>query len=538
MGNKTYNSKRIAQIEKTAKAALAAGGGGGGAVTSVFGRTGVVVATTNDYTWAQIDKTTSDLADLATKSHTSLTDIGTNTHAQIDTALAGLITASSNMAWTGTHSFQHATPVEFQNGIDLHTSGVILSDVADGSSAIGFDLQDTISRTQGHSLMLQNTSLTKKIMLATWDGRFSFGYTSSLQAQLGHILAFTQSDAESPTGSPHMVGILAQIGHGDATETIDRLYGIVGASSVQTATGFSADNHAGVVGVAVCNDDTTGNYGSKTAIGVLGRFDQTGSLATMENRTLNGASNSYVPAGDWGVAAAFYGEYVARAGHGTGSTYQPTLITSAYFNIPGWSSTSGSQYGVYIDDPNTGTTLTPAISMAIHAVFPTRGTRKAHVHLVPTAAAASGPTGNASGDLYFDDGTNNREGMYEYDSTNSEWQKLRQTLCKDGSLESPTTSDIRWWFYTPIAITVREAVFVAAGTTPSVAVTIYHHTTYRSGSKNTMVAQTVTNTTTGHVVTSFTDATIPADSHVWIEIGTTSGTNDEVAFHVEFTEDE
>jgi len=35
---------------------------------SVFGRTGAVVAATNDYTWAQIDKTTSSLANLTTRS--------------------------------------------------------------------------------------------------------------------------------------------------------------------------------------------------------------------------------------------------------------------------------------------------------------------------------------------------------------------------------------------------------------------------------------------------------------------------------------
>ncbi len=59
-------------------------GGGSSAVTSVFGRTGDVVAQTGDYTWAQIDKTASDIADITNRSHTSLTDIGTYTHAQID----------------------------------------------------------------------------------------------------------------------------------------------------------------------------------------------------------------------------------------------------------------------------------------------------------------------------------------------------------------------------------------------------------------------------------------------------------------------
>ena len=42
--------------------------GSGGLVSSVFGRTGHVVAALNDYTWAQINKTTSSLADLATRS--------------------------------------------------------------------------------------------------------------------------------------------------------------------------------------------------------------------------------------------------------------------------------------------------------------------------------------------------------------------------------------------------------------------------------------------------------------------------------------
>jgi hypothetical protein len=63
------------------------------AVTSVFGRTGIVVAADNDYTWAQIDKTTSDIADITTKSHTSLTDIGTYSHTAID---GHINTASGN----------------------------------------------------------------------------------------------------------------------------------------------------------------------------------------------------------------------------------------------------------------------------------------------------------------------------------------------------------------------------------------------------------------------------------------------------------
>ena len=42
-------------------------------VTSVFGRTGVVIAAANDYTWAMIDKSTSSLADITTRSAGDLT---------------------------------------------------------------------------------------------------------------------------------------------------------------------------------------------------------------------------------------------------------------------------------------------------------------------------------------------------------------------------------------------------------------------------------------------------------------------------------
>lgn len=45
-------------------------------------------------TWAQVDKTISSIADITTKSHTALTDIGTNTHAQIDTFVASKSAAS------------------------------------------------------------------------------------------------------------------------------------------------------------------------------------------------------------------------------------------------------------------------------------------------------------------------------------------------------------------------------------------------------------------------------------------------------------
>jgi hypothetical protein len=61
-------------------------------VASAFGRTGAVVAATNDYTWAQIDKTTSSLADLTTRSAGDL-DSGTLLAARMP-ALTGDVTST------------------------------------------------------------------------------------------------------------------------------------------------------------------------------------------------------------------------------------------------------------------------------------------------------------------------------------------------------------------------------------------------------------------------------------------------------------
>lgn len=61
-----------------------------GNVISFNGRTGAVFPATNDYTWAQINKATSSIADITTKSHTALTDIGSNAHSVIDNHIASV----------------------------------------------------------------------------------------------------------------------------------------------------------------------------------------------------------------------------------------------------------------------------------------------------------------------------------------------------------------------------------------------------------------------------------------------------------------
>ena len=75
--------------------------------------------------------------------------------------------------------------------------------------------------------------------------------------------------------------------------------------------------------------------------------------------------------------------------------------------------------------------------------------------------------------------------------------------------------------------------------TPSVTWTIRHHATDRSNAGNEVVTggTTTTSTTSGDDVTSFNDATIPADSFVWLETTAQSGTVDELSVSMIYTID-
>lgn len=58
--------------------------GGNNIVAEINARTGQL-------NWARVNKTGASLADIPTRSHTALTDVGANTHAQIDTAITNSV---------------------------------------------------------------------------------------------------------------------------------------------------------------------------------------------------------------------------------------------------------------------------------------------------------------------------------------------------------------------------------------------------------------------------------------------------------------
>jgi len=113
------------------------------------------------------------------------------------------------------------------------------------------------------------------------------------------------------------------------------------------------------------------------------------------------------------------------------------------------------------------------------------------------------------------------------------------TVIKAITVEDPTSSEDITMFFTPIAITITEMRAVVRGTSPSVTWTIRHHATDRSNAGNEVVTggTTTTSESTGSDVTSFNDATIPADSYVWLETTAESGTTDELSVTIVAAQD-
>jgi hypothetical protein len=102
------------------------------------------------------------------------------------------------------------------------------------------------------------------------------------------------------------------------------------------------------------------------------------------------------------------------------------------------------------------------------------------------------------------------------------------------TIENPTASEDVSWFFINKAITITEIRAVISGTT--VTWTIRHGTDRSAaGSEVITGGTTTTDDTSGDDITSFDDATIVADSHVWVE--TTASTCDWLALTIFFTED-
>jgi len=112
-----------------------------------------------------------------------------------------------------------------------------------------------------------------------------------------------------------------------------------------------------------------------------------------------------------------------------------------------------------------------------------------------------------------------------------------QTLNKTFTLQEPTASDDITVFRTDVAITVQEVIACSTGGgTISTTYQLKHHPT-RSNAGNALTTSAATTSTTTGDTASLDDATIPANSWVWIETSAASGTSVYLSVDIRYTED-
>lgn len=93
------------------------------------------------------------------------------------------------------------------------------------------------------------------------------------------------------------------------------------------------------------------------------------------------------------------------------------------------------------------------------------------------------------------------------------------------NIESPTATEDAGFFYAKDALLVSQITAVVHGSTPSLDWTIrYDADRSAAGTELKVGGWTTTNTTTGHTITSFDNALVPAGSWLWLETTGKSGT--------------
>lgn len=107
---------------------------------------------------------------------------------------------------------------------------------------------------------------------------------------------------------------------------------------------------------------------------------------------------------------------------------------------------------------------------------------------------------------------------------------------KTFTLESPTATEDFTIFRTDVDITVQEVVAVSTGTSPSTTYVLRHSTDRNVAGNLLTTSGTTTSTTTGNVAT-LSDATIPANSWIWLETTAATGTDVKLTIDIRYTID-
>lgn len=106
-------------------------------------------------------------------------------------------------------------------------------------------------------------------------------------------------------------------------------------------------------------------------------------------------------------------------------------------------------------------------------------------------------------------------------------------LSKTITIESPTATEDVTIFRTDVAITVQEVMAVSVGTSPSTTFQLKHHTDRNNAGNALTNSLTTTSVNFGNSAT-LSDATIPANSWIWLETTAASGTNVKLTIDIRY----
>ncbi|MDB4312249.1 DUF2190 family protein [bacterium] len=151
--------------------------------------------------WAEVDKTVSDIADITTRSHTSLTNIGTNTHPQIDTHIVsdgsdhGFI--DQDVTTTSSPTFN---AIQFDlTPVHVHSEGAIHWDDDDKTLNIDTEVSGTAIQV-GQEIVLRATNKTG---VAITNG--SVVYVNGAQ---GNRPTIALADADAAATADSTIGVV------------------------------------------------------------------------------------------------------------------------------------------------------------------------------------------------------------------------------------------------------------------------------------------------------------------------------------------
>ena len=317
----------------------------------------------------------------------------------------------------------------------------------------------------------------------------------------------------NPSGTDVMADVSHSSQHANANDAIEAIQTKVGVDSSTDATSIdykltnASSSNPGHkhTAAAVSDFDTEVSNNTDVAANTSARHNQQHSITSASDHTSTATAGQMLKADANGlpVDATNTDAQVAQAVTDSGTAVQPGDLATV--------ATSGD----HVDLANKGTNT--------HAQIDTAVTNSAN-HIAS----------NGSDHSYIDQDVTSGSSP-TFDGANFSGIDMSKAL----TVESPAADEDISMFFTEDAVTITKMAAVLTGSsTPSVTWTV-RHSTDRSAAGNEVVTSgtTTTSTTTGSIVTSFNDATIPANSFVWFETTAQSGTVDSINLTIIYDKD-